>query len=1014
MSELTELSLAVRVYPVPDGSHPREKSKRIKKWRRPRTMFVFDTETRTDAAQDLTFGSYRFFDDGRCLEEGIFLGDGLTAAERETIERYAKSHPADTDPQLGISSLRVLTRAEFLEKLYMAAYDGRALLIGFNLPFDLARIASAASPARGRFKGGFSFVISQYRDKHGVLRENRYKPRITVKHIDSKRALKRFAAANDPDPEDRIPDGSDSGASQPGYSFAGHFLDLRTFAFALTNGSFTLESACKAFGVEHGKMQAKQHGIVDSAYIDYNRRDVQATAELASKLLSEYDRHPIALQETKAYSPASIGKAYLRAMGILPVLERQPNFPKQILGYTQSAFYGGRTSAHIRKVAVPVVYCDFLSMYPTVNALMGLWNFVVAGKIFVRKVAPNEIQGFIDSLTLEQCFQPETWRAFAVYVRVIPDGDILPSRAAYNQSTNDLQVAVNYLHLNSINMNEGLWYALPDVLASKLLTGKTPKIVEAFRLVPKGQTRGLQSTNLRGLLQVDPSTGDFFRAVIEERKRPKNYVGLSSEEKNRQDQFLKVLANATSYGIFAQMDPRESSEPEYVTCFGIEPDPYRCRIAHPEEPGEYCFPPVASLITAAARLMLTLAERRVTDLGGTYAMEDTDSMAIVATEEGGLMPCAGGPYRTHDEREAVRALSWVQVDEIVARFKALSPYDASAIAGSVLKIEDDNFDPKTKEHREVWCLAISAKRYALFLRDENGDPELLRKGKNNDKDRWSEHGLGHLLNPVDPTAADRGWIGQAWLNMIRRSLGQSTKRLGFANRIAVGQVSVSSPAVLRPVQGLNAGKPYGEQIKPFNFILSCHVRVLGHPVGADPDHFHLIAPYEKDPRNWVKLPWVDQYSGQRYGILTTGPHGTPAAARIKTYGDVLREYEYHAESKCADAKGAPSDKQTIGLLSRRHVRVDGLRFIGKESNRLEEVEQGLPTLDDAPYVDYPDPRRDEWATVNLPKLKAIPLRTLRLTGLSRSTIQAIRAGRRPHRRNRDRLLGLLSDRGQSS
>src|SRR5207249_3668970 len=114
-----------------------------------------------------------------------------------------------------------------------------------------------------------------------------------------------------------------------------------------------------------------------------NRRDVLATLELAEKLLEEYDKHPIKLQPTKAYSPASIGKAYLRTMGITPILERQPDFPKKYLGYAQSAFFGGRTSAHIRKIAAPVVYTDFLSMYPTVNRLMNLWSFVVAEKINV-------------------------------------------------------------------------------------------------------------------------------------------------------------------------------------------------------------------------------------------------------------------------------------------------------------------------------------------------------------------------------------------------------------------------------------------------------------------------------------------------------------------------------------------------------------------------------------------------------------------------------------------------------
>ena len=100
-------------------------------------------------------------------------------------------------------------------------------------------------------------------------------------------------------------------------------------------------------------------------------------------------------------------------------------------------------------------------------------------------------------------------------------------------------------------------------------------------------------------------------------------------------------------------------------------------------------------------------------------MEDTDSMAIVATERGGLIPCTGGPHCTGDGSEAVNALSWKEVAEIVRRL-TLRPYDPKAIPGSILKIEDDNFDPKTRKQRELWCLAISAKRYALFLRDDKG------------------------------------------------------------------------------------------------------------------------------------------------------------------------------------------------------------------------------------------------------------------------------------------------------
>ena len=165
-------------------------------------------------------------------------------------------------------------------------------------------------------------------------------------------------------------------------------LDAKTLAFALTDQGINLEGACELFGVEHGKQKVKRHGIVTPKYIDYNRRDVLATYELTEKLLAEYALHPIPLQATKAYSAASIGKAYLEAMGVTPLLARMPDFPKRYLGYAESAFFGGRASAHVRKVPVPIVYTDFMSQYSTVNVLMGLWNFVTARRDSRRREMP--------------------------------------------------------------------------------------------------------------------------------------------------------------------------------------------------------------------------------------------------------------------------------------------------------------------------------------------------------------------------------------------------------------------------------------------------------------------------------------------------------------------------------------------------------------------------------------------------------------------------------------------------
>jgi hypothetical protein len=348
-------------------------------------------------------------------------------------------------------------------------------------------------------------------------------------------------------------------------------------------------------------------------------------------------------------------QAYLGKMGVAPILDRQTNFPKKYLGYAQTAFFGGRTSAHIRKVPMPVVYTDFLSMYPTVNGLMDLWSFVTAKRIEVIENCCHVIEIFLRRVGVDPniLFQPETWKHLTAYVRIMPDGDVLPTRARYSTTSNDWQVAVNHLYANQDDLTQALWFSLPDVVASVLLTGKIPKIVDAFRMNAVDKITGLESTKLRGAIDVDPERQDFFRVAIEERKRLSRHTDLAPEEKARLDKALKVLANAASYGIYAEMHRLESDKKVQGTCHGIDADPFKPWVAHPDEPGAYCFPPLASLITGAARLMLALLEHWVVTQGGTFVMEDTDSMPIVATEKGGLVACPGGARRTEKDQRAV-------------------------------------------------------------------------------------------------------------------------------------------------------------------------------------------------------------------------------------------------------------------------------------------------------------------------------------------------------------------------
>src|SRR4051794_11453103 len=88
------LPIAVRVYPAPraDKSASSQKSKTF---RVSDVMFVFDTETRTDATQSLVFGSYRVLQKGQCIEEALFFADDISDEERQALWSYASARHAD-------------------------------------------------------------------------------------------------------------------------------------------------------------------------------------------------------------------------------------------------------------------------------------------------------------------------------------------------------------------------------------------------------------------------------------------------------------------------------------------------------------------------------------------------------------------------------------------------------------------------------------------------------------------------------------------------------------------------------------------------------------------------------------------------------------------------------------------------------------------------------------------------------------------------------------------------------
>jgi hypothetical protein len=1014
MSNFEKIALRAYAEPTEAGEPPKQR-KRART--RVRHALVFDTETTVDAAQALLFGSYRYcriawqdeVPSVSTVEEGLIYADDLPETYSEgfaILKTYQSREPAEVDPAYGRGlpvSLKFYSRREFLKEVfYPAAYGNRALVAGFNLPFDVSRLASASKESRGFFAGGFSLVLWDY-EKDGERLENRYRPRVVVRSIDSKRALKGFTGEHSPDEVDTIPEGETE--PDPAYVFRGNFLDLRTLAFVLTDKGHTLKTACKAFGVKD-KPETDKHGEITPEYIRYNRDDVLASTELLEATLAEYHRHPVDLQATKAYSPASLGKAYLRVMGIEPVLKRQPDFPKEVLGYAMNAYFGGRAECRIRRCAVPVAYTDFTSMYPTVNALMGNWDLLTARRIEIVD-ATRETEELLARVSVDDCFAPDLWPQLRVLVKVRPSGQALPTRARYDRRRTagsakdhkkERQSQSWQIGINHLTSDKPLWVALPDLVAAKALGGEVPEILEALRLVPHGRQPDLHEVQLRGSIAVDPLKTDFFCRVIEERQRVRAANEVASREDDPLERFLKVLANSTSYGVFAEFVRHEltGKRTEPVTVWDGNGENYTSKTHAPEVPGEYCFPPLAAFITSGARLMLALLEARVTQRGGSYAFCDTDSMAIVSDRVSRLIECPGGPHTTDDGNAAVRALSWDEVDEIREQFAALNPYDRSAVPGSIIKVEKENFDNQ-HERVPLLCYAISAKRYLLYYRDSH-DRLWLPKP--------SEHGLGHLLNPYEPAKGnqvktksalfdpkERHWIKEAWADILTKDgLGRG-KEPPWWHDPALASLTISSPALLEPFAGMNRSKVFREQVKPFNFMLSAHVDELAYPLGLDdPQHFHLISSYTRKPRQALKALWFNRYDGKPYRVTIGTSSDLRGQARILTYGEILEGYRYRPEYKSTGPDGQTCQEETAGLLGRRSIEVLKFVYVGKESNRLEEARQGLLHDEREAFTEYEDPQQGDFQEFVLPVLATMPLSVLvTATGLHPSTVKRIRA-----------------------
>src|SRR5512144_3249799 len=80
----------------------------------------------------------------------------------------------------------------------------------------------------------------------------------------------------------------------------------------------------------------------------------------------------------------------------------------------------------------------------------------------------GQVQDLLDGLTLDDCFHPETWPGLVGIAQIVPDGEVLPVRAAYGAAPG-WNIGLNHFHTD-----QPVWYIMADLAAAKLRTGTAP------------------------------------------------------------------------------------------------------------------------------------------------------------------------------------------------------------------------------------------------------------------------------------------------------------------------------------------------------------------------------------------------------------------------------------------------------------------------------------------------------------------------------------------------------------
>jgi hypothetical protein len=254
------LDLYFRAHTVPLEFEKQDRADRRSK--QPQEALIFHSVSTADEKQELVFGAYTCakLNDGKFTvnEIGLFHRDG-NPDELRVLKRFVNG-----------SAFELGTVEKFRRKVFLKYLKAGALILGYDMPFQISRMAVKWNKSfkRRRILVLFPRVPGQ---EDGQATSQRLRTGLSIESIDASKAIYRLIKykfrAGDADREEE-------------QQFSNiHILDLKTLTAVLTGETYSLQSALEVFGAPASRTRKLRSRVTKPA-IEYLLRNVTGELEL--------------------------------------------------------------------------------------------------------------------------------------------------------------------------------------------------------------------------------------------------------------------------------------------------------------------------------------------------------------------------------------------------------------------------------------------------------------------------------------------------------------------------------------------------------------------------------------------------------------------------------------------------------------------------------------------------------------------------------------------------------------